>query len=180
MLKLKKMIGYGAVRACYEHPENKHLCVKVFLEKGKKTKSFLDEIHLYKKLENKLSPYLCFYEEALVETDKGTGMVTELLRDDDLSISQPLATTPLTEEIKAQIDDFTQRLIDNDIFFYDFNLQNFVIQKLKNKTQLKYIDMKSYRRYKPWTFLGLEKFIPSLARLAMKQRIKKLNNLLQE
>ena len=135
---------------------------------------------LYKKLKDTLSPYLCHYEEQLVETNKGIGMVTELLRDSDLTISKPLAHCPKTPEIKAQIDDFCQRLIDNDIFFYDFNLQNFVIQNLAGKTQLKFIDMKSYRHYKPWTYLGLEKFVPYFARRAMKQRIKKLNQLLQE
>ncbi len=180
MIKLNKMIGYGAVRACYEHPQNQRLCIKVFLKQGNAKKSFTDEINLYKKLKDTLSPYLCRYEEQLVETDKGIGMVTELLRDSDLTISKPLAHCTKTPEIKAQIDDFCQRLIDNDIFFYDFNLQNFVIQKLAGKTQLKFIDMKSYRRYKPWTYLGLEKFVPYFARRAMKQRIKKLNQLLQE
>ncbi len=180
MIELNKMIGYGAVRACYEHPQNQRLCIKVFLKQGNAKKSFTDEINLYKKLKNTLSPYLCHYEEQLVETNKGIGMVTELLRNSDLTISKPLAHCPKTPEIKAQIDDFCQRLIDNDIFFYDFNLQNFVIQNLAGKTQLKFIDMKSYRHYKPWTYLGLEKFVPYFARRAMKQRIKKLNQLLQE
>ena len=180
MIELNKMIGYGAVRACYEHPQNQRLCIKVFLKQGDAKKTFTNEINLYKKLKNILSPYLCRYEEELVETDKGLGMVTELLRDSDLTISKPLANFPQTPEIKAQIDDFCQRLIKNNIFFYDFNLQNFVVQNIEGKTQLKFIDMKSYRHYKPWTYLGLEKFVPYFAHRAMKQRINKLNQLLTE
>lgn len=180
MIKLKKLIGNGAVRACYEHPQNKRLCIKVLLKKGNAEKTFTNEINLYKKLKNTLSPYLCRYEEELVETDKGIGMITELFRDFDNKISKTLAKIKLTSEIKHQIDSFTQTLIENDIFFYDFNLQNFVVQRLKDKTQLKYIDMKSYQHYKPWTYIGLEKFIPYFARRAMKQRINKLNALIKQ
>lgn len=33
MLILKDMIACGRTRACYYHPTNKHLCVKVALKK---------------------------------------------------------------------------------------------------------------------------------------------------
>lgn len=181
MLQLKKIIGKGASRICYEHPQNKNLCIKIYNKKGYGEKELEEEIKIYQEVKEKLSPYLCHYEERLIPTDQGRGLVTEIIRDDNGEISLTLAKKrpQMKEEAYQQLDDFFQRLLQNKLYFYDFNIANFVVQEKDNHQHLKYIDLKSYKRYKPWTYLKLEKIIPYFAQIALKQRIKKLYNILK-
>lgn len=182
MLKLQKEIDRGATRICYEHPNSPNLCIKVYINANKKPNEMHQEISIYKILKEQLNTYLCFYEDNLTETDKGLGLVCELLRNDDGQISQSLVKCkrPLTPEIIAQIHNFTDTLIKEKIYFYDFNIKNFALQIKNGKPQLKYIDLKSYNKYKPWTYLHLEKIIPYLAQRALRQRIKKFYTLLKK
>ena len=182
MLKLQKEIDRGATRICYGHPDTPNLCVKVYIDANKKLNEIQQEINIYKALKEQLAAYLCFYKNELVETDKGVGLVCELLRDDNGQISQSLVKCkrPLTPEIIAQIHNFTDTLIKEKIYFYDFNIKNFALQIKNGKPQLKYIDLKSYNKYKPWTYLHLEKIIPYLAQRALRQRIKKFYTLLKK
>ena len=181
MLQLQKIIGRGASRTCYEHPNNKNLCIKIYNKKGYGEKELEEEIKVYQEVKTKLSPYICHYEEELVPTNKGKGLATEIIRDDSGEISSSLIRKykQVTEELYQQLDDFCQRLIKDKIFFYDFNIANFVVQEKDNHQYLKYIDLKSYKKYKPWTYLRLERIIPYLAQRALKQRIKKLYKILK-
>ena len=181
MLQLEKIIGKGASRTCYEHPENKNLCIKIYNKKGYGEKELEEEIKIYQTVKEKLTPYLCQYEEKLISTNQGLGLATEIIRDDTGEISLPLAKKHayVREEFYKQLDDFCNRLLQNKIYFYDFNVANFVVQEKDNHQYLKYIDLKSYKRYKPWTYLKLEKIIPYFAQIALKQRIKKLYNILK-
>ena len=60
------------------------------------------------------------------------------------------------------------------LFFYDFNLRNFVVQIKRGESRLYYIDLKSFDSYKPWTFLHLEKISNTIARRIMAHRLKRL------
>lgn len=181
MLQLQKIIGRGASRICYEHPQSPNLCVKIYTKKGYGEKELKEEIKIYQEVKNKLSPYICHYEEELVPTNQGLGLVTEIIRDDNLDTSQSLGLKypHITEEYYQQLDDFCHRLIENKIYFYDFNVANFVVQEKDKHQYLKYIDLKSYKKYKPWTYLRLERIIPYLAHTALKQRIKKLYKIIK-
>ncbi len=178
MLELTELIGQGAFRACYKHPLTPGLCIKVFLPGKGSARQFKREIEVYKKVRPALQNFICFYQTELVETNLGPGLINELILDDDGQISQSICyykgQKQIDDEIISGLNEFSECLLKNNLFFYDFNLLNFVIQKKNGRKLLRFIDLKSYHHYKPWTFLGLEKFIPALARLAMKQRLRKL------
>ena len=173
MLVLKKCIGKGAFRECYEHPDDKSKCVKIFLKKEDRS-VFQREFKNYSLLKDQLKDYIIPCEKELVETDKGMGMVCDLVRDDDGSASKMIWKYQMDDEIKQELDKFTSVLLSRNLFFYDFNENNFIIQIKDGKKKLKFIDLKSYRRNKSWTFLKLENVFDFLARIIMKRRLKRL------
>lgn len=178
MLKLEKLIGWGATRQCYEHPKTRGKCIKVFLAPEKALQSFSRELEVYKQIKPLLGRFICDYDLELAKTDKGPGLVSELISDDNGEISQPLVSYvvrgEINPEISAEIRSFAKLLLEKQIFFYDFNLMNFVVQKKGQHFQLRYIDMKSFRSYKSWSYLKLENFSAYIARHIMKRRLKRL------
>lgn len=177
MLRLSKFIGKGAVRLCFEHPEDENKCIRVTV-KYKEEHLLEQELETYQKIKSYLGDYLVKYDDKLVDTTLGKGMVSELLRDDNRQYSKILGyyvyNKELKEKIIEQVIDFARKLVANDIFFYDFNLENFMVQIKDGEPKLKFTDLKSFKKYKPWTYLKLEKFIKPLARHLMKRRMKKL------
>ncbi len=182
MLHLNSLIGKGATRECYAHPSDPKRCIKIMQHKGDPA-MLRHELEIYKQLSDKLKDFICRYTDHLIETDKGPGLESELIINADGTTSRPLIDYVIKKQISSgilsQLETFCSILIKNNIFFYDFNLMNFVVQELPQKQRLVYIDMKSYQQYKPWTYLKLERFFSSLAAFIMKQRIrsmyKKLN-----
>ena len=124
MLILKDMISHGSVRACYYHPTDNRLCVKVALRK-KHNKLLQKEIKndaLFRKTIRQYTPR--YYK--LVQTNKGLGLTSDLIYDDDNRLSPRLSDwlrqgKSLTKEITAQFDDFFTRLLKYKLWFYDFN-----------------------------------------------------------
>ena len=177
MLILNKFIGHGATRICFEHPQDVNKCVKIATS-PQNTKLLPKEIKTYFSIQSYLSEYLLKYENKLIDTNQGPGLVCELLRDEDGSYSKPLDywlfQNKMDAEIISQLWHFSYCLIEHDIFFYDFNLKNFIIQKRNNHKFLYYTDLKSFENYKSWTFLKLEKIITSLARYLMIKRLRRL------
>lgn len=173
MLILKKKVGVGAVRECFEHPTDKGKCVKVLLENADPS-VFRKEFEIYSAVKDVLNDFIVSCEKEPVETDKGTGMVYDLLTDDDGEVSKMIFDYKNDADIKRELDSFADRLLKNNLFFYDFNVNNFRIQIKDGKKKLKYIDLKSFRRYKSWCFLKLENVFDCLARIIMKRRLKRL------
>ena len=175
MLLLKELINKGESRACYAHPDDKNKCIKVPLVASRRNIESNYEIKAYQELKDKLDSYLVWHDTKLIDTDKGQGVVCELLRDDDGKYAKDLLyyqqNRLIDIDILAQLRQFFTLLLQNNIFFFDFNYKNFVILHHNGKKQLKYIDMKSYRNPHSWTFLKLEKFIPCLAKSKMRRRI---------
>ena len=179
MLKVTKFVGKGATRICFEHPGNADKCVKVIV-RFKDENLLYKELETYKKVGKYLSNYLLSYDPDVVDTNIGKAVVCEFLRDDDGEISKGLGyyckEGKIDKDLLNQIDDFANILVKENIFFYDFNIQNFMVQIKDGKKQLKYTDLKSYNNYKPWTFLKLEKMIKPLAKSLMLRRLKKLHS----
>ena len=173
MLILEKRIGLGAVRECYEHPTDKTKCVKVLLPHADLS-VFEKEFENYSSVKNILGDYVVPCGDDFVETNKGSGMVFELLVDDDGEISQMIFKHKMDKEIKESLDSFVALLLTHNLFFYDFNVNNFVVQIKGGKKTLKYIDLKSFRHYKSWCFLKLENIFDFVARIIMVRRLKRL------
>ena len=174
MIYLKKMISHGRVRACYYHPEHTHLCVKVALS-PKHVKLLQKELDNDALFQEKIGSYVPRYYQ-LIKTDKGIGLESDLIRDDDGKLSPRLLdyfTThaTLNKQLLQQFQDFFQRLFQYNLWFYDFNNENFLIQTKKGKEHLIFCDTKSFNRNNSWSFLKLEYMIPFLARIRMKRRV---------
>lgn len=181
MLVLKDLIGQGATRECYLHPFRTDKCVKV-LKKSSDTKILEREIKAYFKVKYLLDDLIPKYDMILAETDKGKGLVCELFRDDNGKLSKTigyyLKNGKLEEDIIRELYYFIYQLMEHDLYFYDFNLKNFVIQIKNGQKKLKYIDLKSYDNNKSWTFLKLEKIFASLAKIIMQRRLQRLFKML--
>ncbi|MBO4520977.1 MAG: hypothetical protein J5787_07200 [Alphaproteobacteria bacterium] len=173
MLILEKRIGLGAVRECYEHPTDKAKCVKVLLPHAGLS-VFERELKNYTAVKDVLKDFVIPCEKELVETNKGPGMICDLITDDNGEISQMIFNYKKDAEVKEKLDAFAALLLTHKLFFYDFNMYNFVVQIKNGKKNLKYIDLKSFRRNKSWCFLKLENVFDFLARTIMTRRLKRL------
>lgn len=182
MLRLSKFIGKGATRICFEHPEDPNKCIKVAV-RPKDNAVLEKELKTYFLVRLYIEEYLITYDHKPVDTNLGKGLVCELLRDDDGSYSKSLdyylSKGPLDDEIVSQIWHFSYSLVEHDVFFYDFNLKNFIVQIKGGHKFLHYTDLKSFENYKSWTFLKLEKIIMPLARYLMIKRLKRLFDILE-
>ncbi len=177
ILILKKIIGNGATRECYQHPSFSDKCIKIVI-KGKSDKILKRELKYYPIIKATLNNFIVKYDNKLVQTDKGIGLVCELVKDENNKLSPSLLsylkTHSIDKELESELHYFTYQLIEHRLYFYDFNLKNFVVQQKNGKKHLKYIDLKSYENNKSWTFLKLEKIFPPLAELIMIRRLKRL------
>lgn len=173
MLQLERIINKGAKRLCLYHPDNPDKCVKVAML-PKHSWQLENELLAYKKLKPLLGQFLPEYEEKLVKTNLGPGLVCELIRNDDGSISRSLRDIliegDISPDIIDQIHNYVDIVIKNNIPLYDPNPRNFLVQKTKGKVRIVFSDMKTYNEYKPWVYLHLEKVIPFLNRRILKRR----------
>lgn len=183
MLKLTKFIGKGATRICFEHPKFPDKCVKIVV-RFKDFKLLERELAAYHAVQNDLREYIIEYDNHLVETNLGYGLVCKTLRDDggeySKSLNYYLNNHCLTVDLRRQLYNFIYNLVEHDLFFYDFNLQNFVVQIQDGKHRLYYTDLKSFNNYKSWTFLKFEKIFTPLARYLMCRRIKRLLQIVEQ
>lgn len=170
-------VSMGASRECYVHPADPNKCIKVDIDaadNGSERSRY--ELAVYSMLKEKLNGYIVNYDDHLIQTDRGSGLVCELLRDEDGRISESLASYMkrggISPDLKQQMDRFFELLFADDLYFYDFNLKNFIIQKKSTGEFLKYIDIKGYRRTK--ALIKMENIFKFSARGKMKRRMHKL------
>lgn len=155
------------------HPNDSSLCVKVNFQYGK-VHLLQRELDIYLAVKDKLGDYIVSYQPELEPTQLGKGLVCELLRNDDgayaSNLNKYLREKGLSEDLRNQMNGFYNILVENNIFFYDFNLGNFLIHVVDGHEKLIYSDLKSYNRYKPWVFLRAERICPFIARNRMAGR----------
>lgn len=180
MLILKDMISHGQVRACYFHPKDNRLCVKV-AQKPKHQKLLQKEINNNALFRKTIGPYVPRYLK-IVRTNKGPGLITDLICDDNNRLSPRLTDWHLQgktvpTEILKQFDDFFTRLLKYHLWFYDFNDENFLIRTHKGHHYLYFVDTKSLNRHNSWSTFKLEYICPFLAKRRMLRRIQRFYTL---
>ena len=83
------LVGEGLTRSCYRHPSKEWLCVKV--EKERYHNVTLREISFLKRFERRgISWDMVSEYYGRIDTDKGTGYMFRLIRDEDGSVSKTL------------------------------------------------------------------------------------------
>ena len=180
MIYLKTLIGQGASRFCYLHPQDKQKCVKV-PKNSQALKDIRREIMINTLLQPVLGDCISSCEKDIIATDKGPGMVCELIRNYDGTVSLPIKRANRTADkgydvhsLEPSMNLFFEKIIENDIFFFDFNFGNFVFQfTAPQKLKLVYTDVKSLNVNGYLGFLKLDKFISPLARIIMFRRIRR-------
>ena len=178
MLYLTEYIGGSAVRECYVHPLDRNLCVKVVKHKAD-LPELTREISVAKLLAPYLKDYIVRYDDGLVETDKGLGLVCELVRNEDdgelaLSLAQYQERFG-ADDVEPELRKVLESLIRDNLFFYDFNMSNFVVKRMASGgKKVVFIDLKGFHKNHYMGFLKMERYIAPLARNIMFRRMRTL------
>lgn len=178
LLYLRELVGRGGIRECYRHPLCADKCVKV-AQKEEWIPELQREARIAKLIRPHLNEFIVGYDQELVKTNKGPGLVCELIRDGDGSPAPTLGVFIQRGNsilsVERQFNSFIMKLISCDIFFYDLNLGNFVISGTDSKLKkLFFIDLKSLHKNGYMGFLKMERYIAPLARIIMFRRIRRL------
>jgi hypothetical protein len=196
MINLTQVLALGRTRTVYQHPsaadwlikiENRHTLaavgkISLFL-RGLMHRIFpffsenARELRIYKKLASSLKEFIPEYEEQLVITDKGLGLACRQVLDDNSDLSKTLGdylrgTEASPETLKPQLERFFQTLLLKKLYFFDFNLNNFLIQIHDGQPTLRFIDLKGYRKDR--SVLPISYLSSFLAERKMKRRIERL------
>lgn len=135
MLKIiSQPIGEGRERACYVHPEDPRLAIKI--PTGTVTTQTERDIKFYKRLKKRglvEHPHLPKYH-GLCETSIGPGIVVELIRNYDGEIARPLnwylAQGVPVEEFNPFLEELKQSFLQDLIIFnHDMHIGNLLFQK---------------------------------------------------
>jgi hypothetical protein len=135
MLKIiSEPIGKGRERACYVHPEDPRLAIKMPMgEVSDQTQRDLKFYRTLKKRGIKGIPHVPDYH-GLCETNLGRGIVVDLVRNYDGEISRPLnwylAQGVPIEEFDQFLQELKQSFLQNLIIFnHDMTIGNLLFQK---------------------------------------------------
>lgn len=126
------LIGKGRDRACYMHPDNPNLCIKVALQEEKQSKREKDYLAFLHKKNRDLSHVSQF--KGFIQTNFGAGYIFELARDSNgeiaLTLKEAIKSKKIKEtEIMRLISKIEQYLSSQKICVYDLSPSNIVIYK---------------------------------------------------
>jgi len=147
MLKItSEPIGTGRERACYVHPEDPRLAIKMPM--GEVSDQTQRDLKFYRKLKKrgiKGIPHVPDFH-GLCDTNLGRGIVVDLIRNYDGEISRPLnwylAQGVPIEEFNEFLAELKQSFLQNLIIFnHDMTIGNLLFQKSSSRSaQLVAID----------------------------------------
>ncbi len=130
----KKPIGMGKERICFVHPEDPRLAIKIarnkVSEQSKREIKFYLKLQKHDDVEDRHIPKF----HGLCETNKGQGIVVDLIRNYDGEISRPLnwylAHGFPIEEFEPHLDELKQSFLKNLIIFnHDMTIGNLLVQR---------------------------------------------------
>lgn len=143
MLNLDKagLIGKGAHRACYKHPDNKSLCVKIMINGSHHSVEIKREKKYYRHLEKRgvswdMIPR--YYGD--VETNLGKGSLFDLVTDQDGTVSKSLdfylssseETEKYHESLSLSLSLLKEYLLNNRIITMNIKPYNILCQKTES------------------------------------------------
>lgn len=126
-------VGKGKERACFTHPDDAQKAIKISF--GDVSEQSRREIKFYQKLQRRggSDPHIpTFY--GLCESNRGQGIVVEMIRDQDGEISKPLnwylAEGYPIEDFEPYLDELKQSFLHNLIIFnHDMTVGNLLFQR---------------------------------------------------
>ena len=175
------LIGRGTLRACYLHPHNDELIIKVALpdrEGGNDANH--KEFKSYQKIRQRHQElHHLSHCHGFVETDRGDGLMCDCIRDYNGDIAKTIWDIVVYQE-SCDVDYLVEvartmcnYLMANDLFLFDINLKNVVLKKREDQSYRAYaIDLKG--PYDNKEFLKLSSRITFLGRNKLRRRSKQL------
>ncbi len=168
MLKIENedLIGKGAHRACYKHPDNQRLCVKIIVRGNHRSVEIKREKKYYRHLEKRNISWDMvpkYYGD--VETNLGQGAVFDLILDQDGTVSKSLEyylsseekTEQYYESLVSALKGLKDYLLQNRIITMDIKPYNILCQKtaagiarlflVDNIYNSEFIPISSYSRF---------------------------------
>jgi len=142
----KKPIGMGKERICFVHPEDPRLAIKI--SRGDTDEQSRREVKFYRKLKKRGGIHDRHIPgfHGLCESNHGTGIVVDLIRNYDGEIARPLnwylAQGYPIEDFEPSLEEMKQSFLKNLIIFnHDMTVGNLLVQKLSaTKVRLVAID----------------------------------------
>ncbi|MEA1989001.1 MAG: YrbL family protein [Pseudomonadota bacterium] len=126
------LLGLGRDRACYQHPMDKDVCIKVSIKPEKQSKRECKYLSFLKNKEKSFH-YLsdCF---GTVQTNRGLGYMFRLVRDNDGQVAMTLTKSIENgrikkEEVKEILYRLHAYLLKKRICAYDLSPNNLVVYK---------------------------------------------------
>lgn len=175
------LINQGTVRACYHHPHNSTLVVKVPIGcKSDRDQANSIELMGYQDLMQKHEALTCISHcHGLEPTNMGDGLICDCISDANGSVSKSILdlinseNPPEFSYLKSLIQEFTQYLLDEKMYIFDLNVKNIVMQQQSDASyKAIIIDLKGHRELKE--FIPLSKYIPYFRRKKLERRCRQL------
>lgn len=131
------LINQGKTRACYRHPTDRGLVIKVAVgDKKALNRSNLMELRGYQALMREQIDLFCISHcYGFVTTSMGKGLVCDCIRDDDGAISRTIWDIIVYQDdcdiayIQQVTADFCRFLTQKDTRLFDLNLKNIVLKR---------------------------------------------------
>jgi hypothetical protein len=174
-------INRGTLRACYQHPENPNLVIKVPVgdKKGKELAN-LKELKGYHALVRKHIDLFCISHcYGFITTSHGTGLVCDCVRDHDGNISRTIADIITSGEdydpayVLAVAQNICDMLMSKKVYIFDLNIKNIALKLQPDGAYLPLaIDLKG--RYDNNEFFPFSSYIEFLSRKKMERRCRQL------
>ncbi len=174
-------IGCGSSRACFTHPDNPNLIIKVPIKNRKQgVLSNIKELKGYTALIRSHADLFCISHcHGFVYTNHGKGLICDCIRDDDGAISRSIWDIIIykddcsVDQIKKIANEFCDFLILNDIFLFDLNLKNIILKRRYNGDYEPFaIDLKG--RCDNKELIPLANYFKYFSRKKLKRRSKQL------
>ena len=181
ILDTSLLINQGTVRACYHHPNNSSLVIKVPTGLKKDRDQANDtELQGYQALMQKHKGLTCISHcHGFEPTNMGKGLICDCICDANGSVSKSIldvinsANPPEFSYLKSVVEQFTQYLLDEKIYIFDLNVKNIVLQQQPDATYTPIIiDLKGHYELKE--FIPLSRYIPYFRRKKLERRCQQL------
>ncbi len=174
-------INHGTLRACYQHPENSNLVIKIAIgEKKERKLANLKEMKGYHDLMCRHIDLFCISHcYGFVRTNLGDGLVCDCIRDDNESISKTIWDI-ISSGDEYDIDyilevakNFCDMLMSQRVYIFDLNIKNIIFKLKHDGTYLPFlIDLKG--RFDNSELFPFSSYIKYLSIKKMERRSRQL------
>jgi len=175
------LINQGTVRACYHHPHDRSLVIKVPTgSKSDRDQANSIEFQGYRDLMQKHKALMCISHcHGFAATNMGDGLLCDCIYDANGAVSKSILDLinskkpPEFSYLKNLVEEFTQYLLDAKIYIFDLNVKNIVLQQQSDATYKPIIiDLKGHCELKE--FIPISKYIPYFRRKKLERRCRQL------